>query len=81
MCYEILKITLIAAIGLILLGLIELVLTMPVHVCTGPVCGTPSYASFYFNIGVILIVCGIISLFLSKFEHEPPVRKISASNQ
>ncbi|MDG6999208.1 MAG: hypothetical protein JRN15_08850 [Nitrososphaerota archaeon] len=72
------KFTLISAVGLILLGLIEVVLTMPVHVCTGPVCGTPSYASFYFNIGVILIICGMVSLFLSKFEHEPPMPKISA---
>ena len=66
---ETMKITILAGVGLVILGLVEVILTSIPYVCAGPTCGVRSSNSLYFTIGVVLIVLGVVSFFLSRFEH------------
>ncbi len=54
---------------MILLGIAELVSTIPTGVCKPTVSGSCPTNTPYTELSIILIVLGVISLFLSKFEH------------
>ena len=59
----------IAGVGLILLGIAELVSTIPTGVCKPTDSGSCPTNTPYAELAIILIVLGVISLLLSKFEH------------
>ena len=73
---ETMKITILAGVGLVILGPVEVILTSIPYVCTGPTCSVSSSNSLYFTIGVVLAVFGLVLIVLSRFEHQPRLPKI-----
>ena len=63
---DLLKITIVAGLGLILLGVIELVSTLNVRPCTGFACPSPN--PVYSCIAIVMVIVGFVTLFFSRVE-------------